>query len=325
MPTGRFGQLLVRVDDYSLRRAQDVAGELRQRLGEKGYGVVVTLYQDPERHWGRKFLEGVNLVLQIMAVVALLMSVILVLNTFTALITQQTDQIGVIKAIGGQSGSIVRLYLAGALIMGLLALVIALPIGAAFAYFMAKTYLRLFNIDYETFQVSRGSIIVLAAAALAAPLLAALWPTLKGAAISVRQAIATYGIGADFGSNALDRAVERVGGRLLPPAYAASVGNLFRRKGRLALTVFVLAVAGAMFLVVMSLIASIQTTLDNDVARRGYDVKVGFTQEPAADEVERIAERDPGHVGRRDVVSAAMPRCCARARGCRTRRGWAPS
>ncbi len=135
VPAGRFGQLLVRVDNYSLARAQDIAGELRQRLGDKGYGVAVTLYQDPERHWGRKFLEGVNLVLQIMALVSLLMSVILVLNTFTALITQQTDQIGVIKAIGGQSGRIVRLYLAAALIMGILALLIALPIGAAFALF----------------------------------------------------------------------------------------------------------------------------------------------------------------------------------------------
>lgn len=294
VPEGRFGQLLVRVDDYSLARSQEIAGELRQRLGEQGYGVVVTLYQDPERHWGRKFLEGVNLVLQIMAGVSLLMSVILVLNVFTALITQQTDQIGIIKAIGGQSGSIVRLYLAGAVILGALALLVALPVGAAFAFYMAKTYLRLFNIDYDVFQLSRNALIITTVAGFAAPVLAALWPTLKGAAISVREAIATYGIGADFGSSRLDRAVEKVGGALLPPAYAASLGNLFRRKGRLALTVLVLAVAGAMFLVVMSLISSIQTTLDNDMARRGYDVKIGFAGERPADEVLRIAEETQG-------------------------------
>ncbi len=291
---GRFGQLLVRVDNYSLARSQEIAGELRQRLGNKGYGVVVTLYQDPERHWGRKFLEGVNLVLQIMAIVSLLMSVILVLNTFTALITQQTDQIGVIKAIGGQSGSIVRLYLAGAVILGALALLLALPVGAAFAFYMAKTYLRLFNIDYDVFQISRNAAIITTVAAFAAPVLAALWPTLKGAAITVREAIATYGIGADFGSSRLDRGVEKVGGALLPPAYAASLGNLFRRKGRLALTVLVLAVAGAMFLVVMSLISSIQYTMDNDIARRGYDVKIGFAGERMANEVLRIAEDTAG-------------------------------
>jgi putative ABC transport system permease protein len=294
VPEGRFGQLLARVDNYSLERSQEIAGELRERLGEQGYGVVVTLYQDPEQHWGRKFLEGVNLVLQIMAIVSLLMSVILVLNVFTALITQQTDQIGVIKAVGGQSGAIVRMYLAGAVILGGLALLIAAPVGAAFAFFMAKTYLGLFNIDYEAFQWSRSALIITTVAAFAAPVLAALWPTLKGAAISVREAIATYGIGADFGSSRLDRAVEKVGGALLPPAYASALGNLFRRKGRLALTVLVLTVAGAMFLVVMSLIASIQFTLDNDMARRGYDAKIGFTGERPADEAIRIAEETAG-------------------------------
>ena len=303
IPEGRFGQLLARVDNYSLARSQEIAGELRQRLGEKGYGVVVTLYQDPERHWGRKFLEGVNLVLQIMAIVSLLMSVILVLNTFTALITQQTDQIGVIKAIGGQSGSIVRLYLAGAVILGALALLVALPIAALFAFYMAKTYLRLFNIDYQTFQFSRSALVITTVAAFAAPVLAALWPTLKGASISVRQAIATYGIGADFGSSRVDRGVERVGAALLPPAYASALGNLFRRKGRLALTVTVLTVAGAMFLVVMSLISSIQTTLDNDTARRGYDVKIGFAGETAADKVLEIARDTDGVVAAETWIS----------------------
>jgi putative ABC transport system permease protein len=79
--------------------------EIRSRLGKQGIGVVVTLYQDPERHWGRMFVEGVTLVLQIMALVSLFLSVVLVLNTTNALITQQTDQIGVIKAVGGRSST----------------------------------------------------------------------------------------------------------------------------------------------------------------------------------------------------------------------------
>jgi putative ABC transport system permease protein len=58
--------------------------------------------------------------------------------------------------------------------------------------------------------------------------------------------------------------------------------------------VLVLAVAGAMFLVVMSLISSIQLTLDNDMARRGYDVKIGFAGERPADEALRIAEETAG-------------------------------
>ena len=72
------------------------------------------------------------------------------------------------------------------------------------------------------------------------PLLAALGPILRGASMSVRDAIASYGLGGDFGSNRFDLWVERIGALFLPTLYAAALGNLFRRKGRLLLTQSVL-------------------------------------------------------------------------------------
>lgn len=297
IPQGRFGQLLVQVTEpYSLQKAQEVAGDLRAKLADQGYGVVVSLYQDPDKHWGRQFVEGVNLILRIMAVVSLFMSVVLVLTTITALITQQTDQIGVIKAVGGQRGVIIRLYLAVALGYGAMALLIALPAGAAFAYFLARWQLNLFNIDYGAFRVSAAAILLQVATAFVAPLLAALWPVLKGSALSVREAIATYGLGGDFKpgrSNRLD-ALRRAGERLLPTPLAAALGNTFRHKERLALTISVLTVGGVMFLVIMSLISSTTTTLDNDLARRGYDVRIGFARSQDADEVQRLAQEVAG-------------------------------
>ncbi len=236
IPAGYYGQLLVQVEaPYSLQKTQDIAGEIRSRLSQKGLGVVISLYQDPEKHWGRRFVEGVTLVLQIMAVVSLLLSVVLVLNTMTALITQQTDQIGIIKAIGGQSGIVIRIFLAEVIILGGLALLIALPLSLAFAFFISQNFLNLFNIVYTQFFVSQRSVVLMVLAALLTPILAALWPILKGASISIREAIATYGLGADFGASRFDRALERLGARFLPTVYAAALGNSFRRKGRLSI------------------------------------------------------------------------------------------
>lgn len=297
IPQDRFGQLLVQVTEpYSLQKAQEVAGELRSRLADQGYGVIVSLYQDPDKHWGRQFVEGVNLILRIMAVVSLFMSVVLVLTTITALITQQTDQIGVIKAVGGRRGVIIRLYLAVALIYGALALLIALPAGALFAFFMARWQLNLFNIDYSAFRVSVSALLLQVATAFVAPVLAALWPVLKGSALSVREAIATYGLGGDFKFSrfrGLD-AVRRAGERLLPTPVAAALGNMFRHTERLTLTILVLTVGGVMFLVIMSLISSTTATLDNELARRGYDVRIGFARSQDAEEVQRLAEEVAG-------------------------------
>ena len=297
IPEGRFGQLLVRVEPYSLEQAQQVAGDIRARLAGQGYGVAVTLYQDPDLHWGRQFVEGINLILMLMAVVSLLLSVMLVLTTLTALITQQTDQIGVIKAIGGQRGVIVRMYLAVALIYGLLALLLAVPLGALFAYGMTRWYLNLFNIDYTVFQVSALAVAVQVGMAFAAPAAAALWPVLKGANLSVRAAIASYGLGGDFGFSRLDRWVDRVGERFFSTPVAAALGNMFRHKERLALTVGVLVVAGVMFIVIMSLISSVTLTLDNEMARRTDDLRIGFTRVQQADELLTIAQGIEGVAG----------------------------
>ncbi|MCP4424850.1 MAG: ABC transporter permease, partial [Chloroflexi bacterium] len=199
-PEGQFVQLLIRVEPYSEDFARDRAAAIKERLAKQDIGVSIVIYQEPEEHWGRQFVLGMTVVLQLLAVVSLLTSVIIVINTMTAVITQQTDQIGVIKAIGGTSGEIARVYLAGVLVYGLLAMLVSLPIGTYSAYAGTRALLTIFNIDYDAFQFSTRAVVYQVLASIAAPLIAALWPVMRGAAISVREAIATYGLGGDFGS-----------------------------------------------------------------------------------------------------------------------------
>lgn len=294
IPAGEFNGLSVRVRPYSAEFARQVASEIKDRLGKEGVGVGFATYQDPEEHWGRMFVEGLTLVLQVLAVIALLMSVILVTNTMAALITQQINQIGMMKAIGGGMGVILKIYLTTVLIYGLLAFVIALPLGALAAFGLSRWFLNAFNIDYDTFQVSLQALGYQVLAATLIPALAALWPVLTGAAMTVRAAIATYGIGGDFGSNWLDRMVERLGDRLLASSYAIALGNMFRRKGRLTLTQLALVGAGTMFLIVMTLSASLTYTLDTDLKRRGYDIRLGFDEAQSANRVLSMLRSVPG-------------------------------
>jgi putative ABC transport system permease protein len=295
IPEGRFVQLLVRTDEpWSRERAEQIAGDLRARLGDANVPVAVTIYQDPERHWGRSYVEGSTLVLQTMAVVAALLSVVLVMSILSALITQQTDQIGVLKAIGASRGTIVGAYLPGVFVIGLAALLIGLPIGMLGAFAATRAFLNLFNIDYGTFQFSPRAVALQLAAGLLIPLLAGLGPVLRGARITVREALASYGLGSDFGSSRLDRAVEAAGARFLPTAYAAALGNMFRRKGRLLLTLLVLTTAGTAFLMIMTLFSSVNRTLDTDSAQRRYDLQIGLQRAQSNAALDRALEGVPG-------------------------------
>jgi putative ABC transport system permease protein len=151
-----------------------------------------------------------------------------------------------------KSQTITQVYLAGVLVYGLLALLIALPLGSLAAYQSTSAFLGLYNIDYTEFTLTRWAVTMQFLAALAVPVLAALYPVLHGASITVRQAIASHGLGGDFGSGWIDRFVERLGKRFLVSYNAMALANIFRRKGRLVLTQLVLVIAGVMFMMVMS-------------------------------------------------------------------------
>jgi len=124
----------------------------------------------------------------------------------------------------------------------------------------------------------------------------------------VRQAIASYGLGGDFHSGWFDRIIEGIGQRWLPSYYATALGNLFRHKGRLLLTQFVLVAAGSAFLMVMSLNSSISLTLDNFFTRQDYETMIQFDQNEKVDRVASLAESVEGveQVELQLVQSASM-------------------
>lgn len=294
IPARTFRQLLVQIKPpYSEDKARSIAGEIRAKLAVSGIAVNATLLQDPGRHWGRAIFSGIHLVLTVMAWASLALSSVLILNTVAALITQQTDQIGIMKALGARRRTIANIYLSEVFILSLIALLIAVPLSWAGAFYSSRWILDVFNIELNGFVYSSRSLYLMIAGGLFAPLLAALWPIWKGASMSVRQAIASYGLGADFVSHGVDRWLERAAAALLPTIYAVALGNLLRRKARLLWTQSVLIIAGVLFIVIMSLIASVNLTLNNELARSRYAVRIGFTQDQPADIVKDILRNIP--------------------------------
>ena len=298
---GRFSSLYVRVTPYSADHAKEVATAIKNKLAKQDIRVAQFQYEDPNKHWGRTYMDAMVQVQQLLAIICVLISAILVFNTISNLITQQTNQIGVLKAIGAKAPFIAGIYLTNALVYGMLAFLIAVPLSAFVAFGITKSFLNLFNIDFDTFQISRNAVILQAFCALVAPLLAGLPPILKGASITVRQAIASYGLGSGASTGRLGRWIESVGARLLPTHYATAIGDILRHKGRLIMTELVLIAAGASFLMVMSLNSSLDLTLDNFFSRQVYDTSLGFEREQRMDRALALAEAVEG-VDKAEVV-----------------------
>jgi putative ABC transport system permease protein len=131
--TGRdgFGTLLATIPIYTPTAGALAAGQLQADLADEGFTVIPAAFDqapfvDPRQAWFEDIIDGVGLVMQIVSIVAMALSLLLIYTTVTAIISQQTSQIGELKAIGASSGQIVAIYLVLVGTYGLLAALISL-------------------------------------------------------------------------------------------------------------------------------------------------------------------------------------------------------
>ncbi len=293
-----YTTLHVRIDDYNEDTVHATAQQMQEQIELMGYRVGSYGVTDPEVHWQQEMIDGSFMVLAILGVMSLGLSGFLIINTMTALLTQQVWQIGVMKSVGATVGVLVRTYLMTALIYGLLAVLIAVPLGAVGANWLAVFMLNLLNIEHGAFHLDPGTLTLQILIGLTVPILAALVPITNGVRISAHKAMSRHGIGSGFGESRFDRLITRF--RRVPRPLALSLRNTFRRKARVSLTLITLVLSGVMFTMILTMDKSFGATIDAIFDMFGNDVSVYMDR--AYDPVELIDITE----GVPDVVDAEI-------------------
>jgi putative ABC transport system permease protein len=293
--TRDFNQVDFRVAERTTDKphVERVAAQIRTKIENSGRAVYFTLIFTPGKHWADDSLQAMTIILGVLGALSLVLSGFLVINTVTALLTQQVRQVGVMKAIGGRAGQIVGMYLATIFGFSVLALLVAVPLGVVGAQRLAGFTARLLNFDVSGYTLSSRVLLLQIVTGLIVPLAAALYPVLGGVRVTVREAIGSYGLsGASAGRGWIDRWLERVRG-LSRPALL-SVRNTFRRKGRVALTLTTLTLAGAIFVGILSVQGSLMGMLDDLFAYWNYDIQIEFSRSYPIDRLNLESRRVPG-------------------------------
>ncbi|NJO07310.1 MAG: FtsX-like permease family protein [Chloroflexaceae bacterium] len=228
---------------------------------------------------------------------AVFLSGFLVTNTISAMMAQQTRQIGIMKSIGARTSDVMRMYFALVLAFGVIGMIIAVPLAYLAATAFTDFFAVLFNFNQRTYGILPGVAGIILFVGLVVPVLAAIFPVLRGTSITIREAISSDGGPSTYGTGLLDRLLERLRG--LPRPLLLSLRNTFRRKGRLILTLTTLTLGGAIFISVFTVQASIVQTLDELFASLiRYDVQITFDGDYRVDRLVEEALKVP------DVVEA---------------------
>jgi putative ABC transport system permease protein len=284
-----------------------VAAAIRQRLQDRGFTVYSTRLKNPEEHWAKPVTESFTLILSGLGIFSLILSAFLVINTITALVAQQKRQIGMMKAIGGTGRQIISLYLVLVAFYGFLALVVALPISLGLAYVFIRMVANLINIDITLFHLPLRVLFLELGAAVLVPAIAAALPIMGGVKISVREALSNFGLSGKTRQGIFDRLLFKLS--FISRPLRLSLRNTFRRKGRLALTLGTLTLAGTIFIGVMNIRAALDSEFST-VFKKYYDweVAMGLDGNYPVRGVEARALSIPGVTGVESQTGASVQR-----------------
>ena len=273
--------------DHVTEVGQAIANRM-ERAGAEIY--FVNIYQ-PGHHFAWSISQGIFFVLSVLGYMTVLLSGFLIVNTITAIMAQQTRQIGIMKAVGGGNAQVFAMYVVLILGFGLTALGIAIPLAGGAAQNIGGGMAVYLNFEPLPFRSYPPAIVQQAIVALLVPLLAALWPVYNSVRVTVREAISDYGIGGNTKPN--DKSVSK-SVVWIPRPMRLSLRNAFRRKLRLGLTLFSLVLGGAIFIGVYNLWASFDRTIEDIQGYFLADINTSFGRYYRFEEVASLAESIPG-------------------------------
>ena len=304
-----YNRALVTVegDDDDSQHIREVGAALKDKI-EKGDVVVGrTRFSETHQHPLGSTINAVLGILLALGVLIVLLSSSLIANTLSALLNQHLRHIGVIKLVGGQRRQVFRMYITLIMAFGVIALAIAVPFGGLGAYGLAEFISSQLSFSLLGYRIVPLAFIVQIAVGLFVPLIAGLAPIVNGSRITVLKALSgdlaedevQFKDGEmrlswfDWAQVKVTRLLAARGFHI-PRPFIISLRNTFRRKSRLALTLFTLTMGGAIFISVFN----VRVTLHDYIGQIGKyfraDVTLDFDKAYRLREIEAAVMKVEG-------------------------------
>jgi putative ABC transport system permease protein len=269
-----------------------VAYRVKSAVEAAGHPVSRVEVPVPGRHVHAGQIDSLLFTQGAFGLLALLLSGLLVVNLVSAMLAGQVREIGVMKAIGARAPQLAGMYLGLALVLGLVACAVGIPIAALIGRAYAQFTADLLNFSLAGAHVPPWVLLAELGVGTLLPVAAAAVPVVRGSRRTVAEALRDFGISAGAADAGGGRLLARVGGLGRP--ILLSLRNAFRRRQRMALTLLTLATGGAVYLGAINLRASIVASVDLLFAPQRYDLGLRLARPYPPERLERLARGVPG-------------------------------
>jgi putative ABC transport system permease protein len=244
-------------DPQAIRHVADTLIDEFDRNGYQTRGSMVRLSSE---HPNVFYVDAMAAVMFMLGFLVVFLSGFLITNTISALLSQQVQQIGVMKTIGASRRQIISLYMVLILVFSLIALVISIPLSNLGGWALLEFVSGRINFRVEAFRSVPASFLLQALIALLVPQIAGSLPILQGTRISVREALSSAGSKQMEHKGLIYRWLVKIRGLSRP--VLISLRNTLRKRSRLLLTLVTLTLGGATFMATFTVRNSIESYID---------------------------------------------------------------
>ena len=250
-------QLLVRLDDYGARF--ETIAEINRVLDKRNVQHGEPQIRDPNYFEGKRELDALIQVMYAFSGIGLLISSFLVANTLSAIVAEQTREIGIMKSIGGTRRHILSRYLVAGALLGVAGTGVGLLLGTALSWVLLGYAGWALNVDVGR-DISGAGLALGGGVGLTISVVGTLGPAGRASRLLVAEAIGSHGITASYQLAWLDGLLARLG--RVPPLVAMAARNLARRSARNVITICFTAAATASLLAALSTSRSVNLAIE---------------------------------------------------------------
>lgn len=290
-----YDQLAFRLQDPSPAAAEATVATIRRYLGTiPGFTGLSNLpaIRAPGDWPGRSDTETFGQLLGVITVLALLSAVVLISSTMSTLVSDQTREIAVMRAVGARRRQVTAIYLRTTALLGALGAVT----GAALGIGLSSALARYFGSEFWAVTVPPGVdttvLLIGLAVGVVTPSVAALPAIRRGVRVDLREALAASGsaLGTD---GPVDRMLRRAA--FLPRVAQIGLRNAGRRKRRSLATAAIVALAVGNLLAVLALAEAASRSTQDSWGNHLEDFQISTGgRTPFDDEADAVIRAAPG-------------------------------
>lgn len=283
--------ITLKSNKLDLNSIQKYSKQLKRKIKHNQGSIEQIIIPPPGKHPHEGQLQSLLFLQLGLGLLMVLLSCTLLVNVISSIMSGQIKQIGSMKATGATYLQMLKMYLSGVIILTLLAIFIALPMGYNSAIAYNKYIANELNFNVINTTIPIHFIVSLVLLLLLIPTLTALYPINKACKMSVKNALNDDK--SNSSSNTELFILNIVNILRFPLWIKIVIGNILKNKWGAILIVFNLTLGLSLFTASLNLRSSIQNTFEKTLKKQKYSISITLGDKYKIETVDSILKKLP--------------------------------